>query len=434
MSTTTDRMTDHAKGKGVMSHLRPSGRCTRGVLGLAVAAASALAGLTVAAGPAAAAGTPKPGDVCMASDLGKRYPFVKTAEIQPTVTAFKGWYVTDGSTGSQTVTVSTQTVVSVSVDFSAKVEGKFANKLLGEVGGSLGLDVKTSASTTSSQSQTVTWNFAKPGYYGLYQGTRKVSGLYGSLNCNRVDLGSGTVGTRWVEGPTTGSYTTFTTVEEGAVRCEDTVPGNSIMKKAQDILGCGTSAARAGAHAPAVAKKASAPAKTADKAKSAKDPIGWPPGPAVPPGFTCDDGYYKIATPERSLFWSTPGFLNGDGIQLRADPGWFGYDNQWQVCHGPESNGLAEHIFINRSSNKCLAVAENTAADEGAPLQQADCKTDDLQRFYVYRDLPGSDKIGVQNKFTGYMIGQERVADGQPLRQYSMGMPDGTGTYVLVKA
>ncbi|WP_344022317.1 hypothetical protein [Streptomyces luteireticuli] len=57
--------------------------------------------------------------------------------------------------------------------------------------------------------------------------------------------------------------------------------------------------------------------------------------------------------------------------------------------------------------------------------QQADCKTDDLQRFYIYRDVPGSD--------TGFVIGHERNAEGQPLRQYSMGKPDGTGTYVLVK-
>ncbi|MGW1198041.1 RICIN domain-containing protein [Streptomyces sp. NPDC002536] len=425
-----------------MRHLRSPGRWTRGFVTLAVAATSTLAAVTAVAGPAVAAGHPKPvaaadnpklGDVCTSADLGKRYPFIKSAQVVPTITHFKGWYVTEGSATTQTVETSTQDVVTVQVGLSANIQGNFQVGVLGQVGGSLGLNVQMSSSHTSSESKSITWDFRRPGYYALYEGTRKVTGQYGSLNCNRVDLGSGTVGTRWVEGPGSGSFTTFTTLEEGAVRCQDAVPGNSIMRKAQDLLGCGTSAARAAAHAP-VAKKASAPAKTANRVKTAKDPIGWPPGPAVPPGFTCDDGYYKIATPERSLFWSSPGFLGGDGVQLRADPGWFGYDNQWQVCHGPESGGIAEHIFINRSSNKCLAVAESTAAAEGAPLQQADCRTDDLQRFYVYRDLPGSDRIGVQNKFTGYMIGQERVADGQPLRQYSMGMPDGTGTYVLVKA
>ncbi|MCC2275968.1 hypothetical protein LKL35_11140 [Streptomyces sp. ET3-23] len=422
-----------------MSHLRSPGRWARGLVTLAVTATSTLAAVTALAGPAAAAEHSKPtttadqpklGDACTSADLGKRYPFIKSAQVQPTITHFKGWYVTDGSTGSQTIDTSTQDVVTVQVGLSVNITGSFQIKLLGQVGGSLGLNVQMSSTHTSSESKSITWDFRKPGYYGLYEGTRKVTGQYGSLNCNRVDQGNGAFATKWIAGPDSGSYTTFTTLEEGAVRCEDAVPGNSIMKRAQDLLGCGTAAARAAAHAPA-AKAASAPAA---KAKKAKDPVDWPSGPAVPPGFTCDKDYYKIATPDRSLFWTAPDFLGGDNVQLRAAPSGFGNPDQWQMCRGPENGGIAEDIFINRSSNKCLAVAESTAADEGAPLQQVDCKTDDLQRFYVYRDVPGSDKIGVQNKFTGYMIGHERNAEGQPLRQYSMGKPDGTGTYILINA
>ncbi|MFI9206057.1 RICIN domain-containing protein [Streptomyces sp. NPDC053048] len=431
-----------------MNPLRPSDRWARGLVALAVTATSTLAALNVMAGPAAAAGHPKPattadqpklGDACTSSDLGKRYPFIKSAQVQPTITHFKGWYVTDGSTGSQTIETSTQTVVTVQVGLSVNIQGNFQVGVLGQVGGSLGLNVQMSSSSTSSQSKSITWDFRSPGYYGLYEGTRKVTGQYGSLNCNRVDLGNGSFATKWVEGPGSGSFTTYTTLEEGAVRCEDTVPRNSIMKKAQDILGCGTAAARSAAHAPAAkaapaptAKAPSAPAKAARQGAK-KDATGWPPGPAVPPGFTCEQGYSKIATPERTLFWSAPGFMQGDDIQLSADPGWFGNQDQWQVCRGPESGGIAEHIFINRATGKCLTIAESTASDEGSPLRQADCKTDDLQRFHVYRDVPGSDKIGVQNKFTGYMVGHDRTAEGQPVRQYSMGKPDGTGTYVLVK-
>ena len=49
-------------------------------------------------------------------------------------------------------------------------------------------------------------------------------------------------------------------------------------------------------------------------------------------------------------------------------------------------------------------------------------------------DFPGSDRVGVQNKHTGYMAGHDRHAENQPVRQYSSGRQDGSGTYVLVRA
>ncbi|RGD56718.1 hypothetical protein DR950_01940 [Kitasatospora xanthocidica] len=418
-----------------MRHSRSSGRRRAGLV--ALAAASAL-GTMAAMAPAAAAtpapartaaavaGDPALGDTCTAADLGKRYPFIKSLQVVPTITHFKGWYVTDGATGSQTVTATTQSVVTVSVGLDASITGNFEIATLAKVEASAKLSVKLESSTTSTESKSITWNFQKPGYYALYEGTRKVTGQYGSLNCNRVDTGNGTYATKWVEGPGGGSYTTFTTLEEGAVRCEDAVPANSIMRRAQDILGCTTSL-RADAAAPAAPAKASAVNQD------------WPgfPGTTAPPGFTCDAANYKLATPDRALFWSAPGFLDwgSNNIQLRpAAQGWPQSQDQWQLCGGPTANGITEQILINRSTNKCLAVPEATAATEGTILQQADCKVDDLQRFYFYRDVPGSDKIGVQNKYTGHMVGHDRNADGQPLRQYSMGKADGTGTYALIKA
>ncbi|MBB4887494.1 hypothetical protein FHS38_003548, partial [Streptomyces netropsis] len=46
--------------------------------------------------------------------------------MSPTITHFKGWYVTEGTTGTQTVTTSTQTTISVSVGLTGNVEGGFA--------------------------------------------------------------------------------------------------------------------------------------------------------------------------------------------------------------------------------------------------------------------------------------------------------------------
>ncbi|GAA3082920.1 hypothetical protein GCM10020000_81250 [Streptomyces olivoverticillatus] len=185
--------------------------------------------MSFAASPAAAPAKPaaaqaKLGEACTAADLGKRHPFIKSVEVAPTITHFKGWYVTDGSLGSQTVDTSTQTTISVSVGLNASVQGSFQVETLGMVGASAGLNVQINYTSTSSTSKSITWDFRKPGYYGLYEGTKKVTGQYGSLNCNRVDLGNGTYALKWVEGPDSGSYTTYTTLEEGAVRCEDKVP------------------------------------------------------------------------------------------------------------------------------------------------------------------------------------------------------------------
>ncbi|MFF5773337.1 RICIN domain-containing protein [Streptomyces californicus] len=418
-----------------MRQSRESGRRRRGVVAFAVAAASALTGLTVMA-PSAAAAESKPvapataeprlGDACTADDLGRRHPFIKSTQVIPTITHFKGWYVTDGTMGSQTVETSTQTVITVAVGGNASLQGNFQVGTLGQVGASLGLTVQTSFSQTSSESKSITWDFQMPGYYALYEGTRKVTGQYGSLNCNRVDLGNGNHATRWVEGPESGSYTTYTTLEEGAVRCEDTVPANSIMRKAQDVLGCG--AAQATAERAPAADESPTPAKTVSDRKA-----GTAAAAGLAPGFTCDTSSYKIGTPDRSLFWTAP-LQQNDTVRLRPSTIFSGNLDQWQLCRGPETKGIAEQIIVNRRTGKCLAFAEQNAAEEQAALVQADCKVDDLQRFFIYRDVPGSDKIGVQNKYTGSMIGHDRHADGQSLRQYSMGRADGNGTYILIKA
>ncbi|MBB4889744.1 hypothetical protein FHS38_005820, partial [Streptomyces netropsis] len=98
----------------------------------ATAAAMAVTAMGLAASPAAAAPTtttaqsPGPGDTCTAGDLGTRHPYIKSTEVSPTITHFKGWYVTEGTTGTQTVTTSTQTTISVSVGLTGNVEGGFA--------------------------------------------------------------------------------------------------------------------------------------------------------------------------------------------------------------------------------------------------------------------------------------------------------------------
>ncbi|SHM94489.1 hypothetical protein SAMN05216268_116196 [Streptomyces yunnanensis] len=432
------------QGKGMMSRLRSSGRWARGLVALTVTATSTLAAITAVAGPAAATGHPKAattadqpklGDACTSADLGARHPYIKTTEVSPTITHFKGWYVTEGTTGNHTITTSTQTTISVSVGLNGNIEGSFAVETLGKVGASLGLDVKVDYTSTSTESNSVTWNFNQPGYYGVYKGTKKVTGTYGSLNCNRTQQGDGSWALKWTEGPGSGSFTTYTTLEEGAVRCQDKVPASSIMAKAQGLLDCGSAAAKAehpaGAVAPTtkqmrdrlVQRPALASGTSAEQPKAT--------GRSARAALNCESGAYKIAVPGKPLSWGAP-LLAADGVRLRPSTIFSAHLDNWRLCNVTENNGVLEASLWNWGNGGCATIAEQNAATEQAVLQTAPCTEDDLQRFYIYRDVPGSSKIGVQNKYTGSMMGHDRYADGEFIRQYSSGRQDGTGTYTLI--
>ncbi|MFD7630712.1 hypothetical protein ACFV7Q_32610 [Streptomyces sp. NPDC059851] len=393
----------------------------------------------LAASPAAATPTnttaPRPGDTCTAADLGTRHPYIKTTEVSPTITHFKGWYVTEGTTGNQTISTSTQTTISVSVGLNGNVQGSFAVETLGTVGASLGLNVQVNYSSTSSVSNSVTWNFNQPGYYGVYKGTKKVTGTYGSLNCNRAQQSDGSWALKWIEGPGSGSFTTYTTLEEGAVRCQDNVPAGSIMAKAQDLLDCGSAAAQAEHPAGAVAPTAKQnrdhlvqrPALTSGT--SAEQPKAT--GRSARAALNCEPGAYKIAVPGKPLSWGAP-LLAADGVRLRPSTIFSAHLDNWRLCNVTEHNGVIEASLWNWGNGGCATIAAQNAATEQAVLQTAPCTEDDLQRFYIYRDVPGSSKIGVQNKYTGSMMGHDRYADGEFIRQYSSGRQDGTGTYTLI--
>ncbi|MEU9498039.1 hypothetical protein [Streptomyces sp. NPDC048196] len=403
--------------------------------------ATAVATMSLAVSPAAAtpttttAQTPAPGGTCTAADLGTRHPYIKTSEVSPTITHFKGWYVTEGTTGNQSVTTSTQTTISVSVGLNGNVQGSFAVETLGTVGATLGLNVQVNYSSTSSASSTVTWNFNQPGYYGVYKGTKKVTGTYGGLNCNRVQQGDGSWALKWIQGPGSGSFTTYTTLEEGAVRCQDKVPAGSIMAKAQELLDCGSATAKAKHPAGAVAPTA----------KQKRDRLAQPPAPTggtsaeqhkatgqiARADLNCEPGAYKIAVPDKPLSWGAP-LLAADGVRLRPSTIFSAHLDNWRLCNVTENNGVLEASLWNWGNGGCATIAAENAATEQAVVQTAPCTEDDLQRFYIYRDVPGSSKIGVQNKYTGSMMGHDRYADGEFIRQYSSGRQDGTGTYTLI--
>ncbi|MEU5737899.1 hypothetical protein ABZ784_07860 [Streptomyces tendae] len=404
----------------------------------ATAAAGAVTALSLAASPAAAAPTgttsARPGDACTAADLGTRHPYVKTTEVSPTITHFKGWYVTEGTTGQQTVSTDTTTVISVSVGLNDTIETSFAVEALSNVKATVGLDVKLEYTSTSEESNSVTWNLTQPGYYGFYKGTKKVTGTYGSLNCNRAQQDDGSWALEWTEGPGSGSFTTFTTLEEGAVRCQDGVPADSIMAKAQALLDCGSVAAKAdhpaGAVAPTAQQKPDRPAlhPTPTTSTPAEQPTAT--AHSTRAALDCSAEAYKIAVPGKPLSWGAP-LLADDGVRLRPSSIFSAHLDNWRLCNVTEQDGVLEASLWNWGNGGCATVAEQNASTERAVLMTVPCAEDDLQRFYVYRDVPGSSKIGVQNKYTGSMMGYDRYADGEFIRQYSSGRQDGTGTFDL---
>ncbi|MEU3224856.1 hypothetical protein ABZ695_17090 [Streptomyces sp. NPDC006976] len=419
----------------------PVGRIGTALMACAASAAVATVGLAVSpatAAPAEPAATAQAelGDACTPADLGTRHPYIKTTEVTPTVTHFKGWYVTEGTTGTQTVTTTTQTTITVSVGANGSVNGTYGTEALGQVGATLGLEVKVEYTSTSSESNAVTWNFNQPGYYGAYKGTKKVTGTYGSLNCNRVQQDDGSWTLKWIEGSGSGSFTTFTTMEEGAVRCEDTVPAGSVMAKAQSLLDCGSAAAKTSHPAGAVAPTAK---QKQDRAAQPPAPTGGTsaeqPGTTVPAAraaLTCGPETYKIAVPGKPLSWGAP-LLESDGVRLRPSTIFSAHLDNWRLCDVTEQNGVLEATLWNWGNGGCATIAAQDAATEEATLMTAPCAEDDLQRFYIYRDVPGSSSIGVQNKYTGSMMGHDRYADGEFIRQYSSGKQDGTGTYDLTE-
>ncbi|WP_033323485.1 hypothetical protein [Actinomadura atramentaria] len=424
-----------------MRSISPAHRTARALMVATASAAGAVTALGLAVSPATAAPAPPaaaqaaaPGQPCTVADLGQRHPIIKSTEVAPTITQFKGWYVTEGSTGYQSVTTSTQTTISVSVGLNGTVQGGFSIETLGTVGAMLGLDVQVNYSSTSSESNTVTWNFNRPGYYGVYKGTKKVTGTYGSLNCNRVQQGDGSWALKWVEGPDSGGFTTYTTLEEGAVRCEDNVPANSIMAKAQGLLDCTSTAAKtahpAGAVAPTAKQIQDRHAQLRALAGGTSTERPKATARSAQTTLDCQATAYKIAVPGKPLSWSGP--LANDGVRLRTSSIFSAHLDNWRLCNVTEHDGILEATLWNWGNGGCATIAAQDAAAERAVLTTASCIEDDLQRFYIYRDVPGSDKIGLQNKYTGSMLGHDRYADGESVRQYSSGRQDGTGTYSMI--
>ncbi|GIH03829.1 hypothetical protein Rhe02_18960 [Rhizocola hellebori] len=210
-------------------------RLARSVLRCAVAVALTT-GATALAFPTAAHASP-PTIPCTGANRGQIVTEVDSAQVDPVLTQFKAINIDPGTTGEITETLSVMETVTTTVGASAEISSS-AGALLAKVSVKIGFTVQHVTSNTSTETTTMRWTFSQPGYYGLYKGTRKVSGRFQNWQC--ITKSSTSTGGFWgISVPINGTpYTTFDSIEVGTIRCGEPAPPGSLRLVAHQQLGC----------------------------------------------------------------------------------------------------------------------------------------------------------------------------------------------------
>ncbi|MFD1368764.1 hypothetical protein [Actinoplanes sichuanensis] len=159
------------------------------------------------------------------------------------VTHFNTFNVTTGTFSENTYRLNLVDRVGTTINGNQGASAALSD----EVTRTVGFSVRKDQGSTITQDTTVKWRFSSPGYYGLYKGTRRVSGTFSQAVC-RLGWGYPKY-ERWGGG----TYTTFGPVEEGTVLCSDVLPPRTVRRAAQAMLGC--SAPTAGRPAPKAASR-----------------------------------------------------------------------------------------------------------------------------------------------------------------------------------
>jgi hypothetical protein len=131
------------------------------------------------------------------------------------------------------------------------------------------------------------------------------------------------------------------------------------------------------------------------------------------------------------LYWYFPKD-NSIGIQPYTSLSLLRTNYGVYLCRGQGDGDLVEYVLYTAKGGYCLGAQEAVLNTEAALFDDIACRTvDDNQRWYIYRDATNPNTIGLQLKRNGFMIGQNRVADGEDLRLFSTGVVNGAGTYHL---
>ena len=213
---------------------------TRRRLGVALAAILATVATVVGTASPAAASFPfpiRPSEHCGASNFGAVHYRVDSTEVEPTLTQYMSIYITPGTTGERTETLTVINTVTTMLGASTSATAEW-NVVFAKVSATVGFEVQRTTSSTSNETTTMRWTFSQPGYYGLYKGTRAVSGIVYRWVCDRLPNPiTGSYSGYWVYLGQR-SYTTFANMEAGTVSCGDAVPEGTLRHKARLQLGC----------------------------------------------------------------------------------------------------------------------------------------------------------------------------------------------------
>jgi hypothetical protein len=202
---------------------------------IGIVTAVALLMLAGVATPAQAAFVWPPPSWCGASTVNTNWYEITAAEVNPTLTHFMSINIAPGTTGERTETLSRVNTVTTTIGASAEISTT-AGAIFAKVSAKVGFTVQNQTSSTDTETTTMHWTFNDPGYYGLYKGTRAVSGTFIKFLCIRQSGPFGTVYNVLSSGET--AYTTFDNIEVGTIRCDDPVPAGSLRFKARLQLGC----------------------------------------------------------------------------------------------------------------------------------------------------------------------------------------------------
>ncbi|CAN3977943.1 hypothetical protein [Kitasatospora purpeofusca] len=197
-----------------------------------VAALVAVAGLGLGAVPAHADPVPPTSNCDPTRDF--YWDEIASVRVEPTVTDFLAVAIAPGTTGSYTKTLSEVTSVSTTINSSVEVGIEF-KAIFAKVSTKVGFSVSDTKATTRTTTVTDTVNFNSPGYYGLYRGTRKVTGQWVRYVCARAGTGGLWINTS-PNGP--GTFTTFDVPEQGTVACSFPEPAGTLRAAARARLVC----------------------------------------------------------------------------------------------------------------------------------------------------------------------------------------------------
>ncbi|MFJ7907314.1 hypothetical protein [Kitasatospora sp. NPDC096204] len=189
----------------------------------------------VGATAAAAAPVPAPPTAFCNPAVDTEWTEVLSSKVEPLVTDFLAVNVADGTTGQRTETLTRVDSVTTTVNNSTTISAS-AGFLFLKVSAKVGFDVQKTTSSTTTSTVSTTWYLNKPGYYGLYRGTKKVSGEWVQYTCARA---TGTTGF-WVNTSPggKGTYTTYDVPELGTVSCASPEPAGTVRGAARQRLSC----------------------------------------------------------------------------------------------------------------------------------------------------------------------------------------------------